>query len=73
MGHLGEDGVAQLAEQGAGHAHGAVGDQKGDRQHQDRMVGAVQAVDDALERQGDGDIGHLGQDQASQRQEPTEK
>jgi hypothetical protein len=69
LGHAREQEFAQLGEDGGGQAQHAVGDQRAERQHQQRLrVRRIdgQLVDQPFHHQRHADVGQLGGDQAAQ-------
>ncbi len=66
--HPGKQSIAQFIEQRAGHLEDAISQQQGDGQ-KDRVFADVKAVHYPFKSQRDTDIGHLGQDQATQSQQ----
>ncbi len=67
LGDLGEQEFAQLRERGGRQAHCPVGDEQSHRQYQHLRPG--QAIDDFLEHQRHADIGELGGEQTTEREE----
>jgi hypothetical protein len=66
---LGEDRIAQLGEQGGAEPGAAIGDQRGQRQHEQAALGHAQAIDDRLVEERDRDVDQLGQQQEDERQD----